>query len=116
MNESYLGAPASKGSTDDGAIPVNVSDIVRASVTAGFAKLVDEVKKYAPVMYAPTAKGAALARPLRTTPNMTRSRPNVATTSLSHSPGLLRTWLEALTAGRENMTLAMITQTTAPAT
>ena len=38
------------GSTDAGAMPANVSDSVRASVTAGLAKLVDDVKKYAPVM------------------------------------------------------------------
>jgi hypothetical protein len=33
------------GATDPGAMPANVSDSVRASVTAGLAKLVDEVKK-----------------------------------------------------------------------
>ena len=30
---------------DDGAMPANVSDIVRAMVTAGLAKLVDEVNQ-----------------------------------------------------------------------
>ena len=30
---------------DDGLMPANVSDNVRATVTAGLAKLVDEVKK-----------------------------------------------------------------------
>ena len=39
-----------KGKTDASTIPVNVSDNVRASVTAGLAKLVDDVKKEAPVM------------------------------------------------------------------
>jgi hypothetical protein len=33
------------GATDPGAMPEKVSDRVRASVTAGLAKLVDEVKK-----------------------------------------------------------------------
>ena len=49
---------STNGTMDDGAIPAKVSDSVRARVTAGLAKLVDEVKKYAPVMYAPTANGA----------------------------------------------------------
>jgi hypothetical protein len=30
---------------DDGAIPAKLSDSVRATVTAGLAKLVDDVKK-----------------------------------------------------------------------
>src|SRR6185503_10051676 len=69
------------GVTDDGAMPANVSESVRATVTAGLAKLVDDVKKYAPVMYAPTANGAEDERPARTTPKITRSKPKVATTS-----------------------------------
>lgn len=36
--------------TEPGAMPANVSDSVRAAVTAGLAKLVEEVKKYAPPM------------------------------------------------------------------
>lgn len=36
--------------TDDGSIPANVSVKARAIVTAGFAKLVDDVKKYAAPM------------------------------------------------------------------
>ncbi len=36
--------------TDAGAMPANVSDSMRATVTAGFAKLVELVKKYAAVM------------------------------------------------------------------
>jgi hypothetical protein len=38
------------GATDPGLMPENVLERVRARVTAGFAKLVDEVKKYAPVI------------------------------------------------------------------
>ena len=36
--------------TDDGAMPANVFESIRANVTAGFAKLVDDVKKYAAAM------------------------------------------------------------------
>jgi hypothetical protein len=38
---------AIKGATELGAMPAKVSDSVLATVTAGLAKLVDEVKKYA---------------------------------------------------------------------
>jgi hypothetical protein len=38
---------AIKGITEVGAIPAKVSESVLATVTTGFAKLVDEVKKYA---------------------------------------------------------------------
>ena len=53
---------------DDGLMPANVSESVRAMVTAGLANDVDEVKKYAPPIHAPTANGTALARPDRTMP------------------------------------------------
>jgi hypothetical protein len=36
---------AKKGATEAGLMPVNVLDSVRAKVTAGLAKLVDDVKK-----------------------------------------------------------------------
>ena len=38
-----------------GEIPAKEFEKVRAIVTAGFAKLVEEVKKYAPAMYEATA-------------------------------------------------------------
>jgi hypothetical protein len=38
---------AINGATELGAIPAKVSESVLATVTAGFAKLVEEVKKYA---------------------------------------------------------------------
>ena len=41
---------ATNGGTDDGVMPANVWERVRASVTAGLAKLVEAVKKYAPPM------------------------------------------------------------------
>src|SRR5680860_1240338 len=96
---------------DDGAMPAKVSDKVRATVTAGLAKLVDEVKKYAPPIHAPTANGTAAARPVRTQPLMTSSSLMVATTSESQSAGDDRTLVEASMAGSSNITLA----TTAPA-
>jgi hypothetical protein len=36
--------------TDSGAMPVNVSDSIRETVTAGLAKLVELVNQYAAVM------------------------------------------------------------------
>ena len=36
--------------TEDGAMPVNVSENIRATVTAGLAKLVELVNQYAAVM------------------------------------------------------------------
>ena len=38
---------ATKGSTEDGAMPAKVSENMRPTVIAGLAKLVEEVKKYA---------------------------------------------------------------------
>ncbi len=58
-----------------GAIPEKVSVMVRAIVTAGLAKLVDEVNQYAAVMYPPTAKATRSALLERTVPKtMTSNR------------------------------------------
>jgi hypothetical protein len=54
-----------------GAMLANVLVIVRPMVTAGFAKLVEDVNQYAAVMYPPTANAASPARPDRTTPRIT---------------------------------------------
>jgi hypothetical protein len=43
-------------------MPEKVSVAARASVTAGFAKEVEAVNQYAPMMYAPTANGTAADR------------------------------------------------------
>ena len=102
--------------TERGAMPAKVSLIVRASVTAGFAKLVEDVNQYAAVMYAPTANGATDARPERTTPNTTSSSPKVAIPSPSQSPLPVRALVDQSTAGSENMRLASSVPTTAPAT
>src|SRR5579872_7173440 len=91
---------------DDGRMPANVFETVRPTVTAGLAKLVEEVKKYAPPMYAATAKGATDARPVRTTAKMTTTRPNVATTSASHSGPDERVFVDDSKVGRANMALA----------
>jgi hypothetical protein len=52
---------------------------------------------------APTANGAAELRPPRVTPKTTSTRLKAAMTSPSPGPGLLRTWVDRLTAGNENM-------------
>src|ERR1700737_2278926 len=72
-----------KPGTSTGRMPEKVFVAARAIVTAGFAKLVEEVNQYAAVMYAPTANGTAVAR-LRATPQMTASKPKVATNSLQN--------------------------------
>ena len=92
---------------DDGLIPAKVSDSVRATVTAGLAKLVDDVNQYAPPIQTPTANGTADARPVRTHPWMTSSNPIVATTSDSQSAPDDRLCVDRRTAGRLNMRLAM---------
>jgi hypothetical protein len=54
--------------TDSGAIPANVLLKLRATVTAGLANEVDEVKKYAPVIQAATVNGTKFARCARIVP------------------------------------------------
>src|SRR6266545_6493459 len=96
--------------TDAGSMPAKLFERVRPTVTAGLAKLVDDVNQYAPPIQMPTAKGTTLARPVRTQPWMTSSSPTVATISDSHRPPDERAVLDTSMAGRSNMTLA----TTAP--
>src|SRR4051794_6699749 len=107
---------ATKGGTDDGRMPANVSLSMRAIVTAGFANDVDDVNQYADAMYAPTANGATLARPDRTIPKITNSRPMVATNSPSHSAPDERVWVERVIASRSNMRLATTAPTQPPTT
>ena len=66
-------------------------------------------------MYAPTANGATDARPERTTPKMTRTRPKVATTSASQSGPDERVLVDASKVGRANMALASSAPPSAPA-
>ena len=62
-------------------MPAKLSLNIRPIVIAGFAKLVELVKKYAAPMYAPTAAGANCARPERTREKISRTSPAVATIS-----------------------------------
>ena len=68
--------------TSGGRMPVKVSVIARAMVTAGFANDVEAVNQYAAVMYAPTANGTTVER-RREQPQIVASRPKVATASLN---------------------------------
>src|SRR5258706_11043956 len=92
-----------KTGADYGLMPANVSENMRAIVTAGLAKLVDDVNQYAPPIHTPTANGTADARPARTQPWITNSKPIVATTSDSHSAPEERTRVDRSTAGKLNI-------------
>src|SRR5688572_3455395 len=76
-----------------GLMPAKVVVNPRASVTAGFANEVDAVNQYAAAMYAPTAAGADQARAL-SQESTTKTRPAVATISLSHWPELERSFAD----------------------
>src|SRR5215472_16070229 len=71
-----------KPGASTGRIPANVSDAARASVTAGLANEVEAVNQYAPLMYAPTAKGTTAEERRRAQPQMMERSPNVAINSL----------------------------------
>src|SRR3954452_21535099 len=86
--------------TDVQSMPANVFVSVRPMVTAGLAKLVDEVNQYAAAMYPATANGTVALRPDRTIPTITISNPNVATTSLTARSAEDRTWVDIVTASR----------------
>ena len=103
-----------KPGADSGAIPANELERVRAIVTAGFAKEVEEVAKYAAVMYPATAKGAMTCRPDVATPKTIMRRPNVATISPSQMPPPERTCVERFTASSPNIRFAMIAPITPP--
>src|SRR5687767_9877482 len=83
-----------KPGTSTGRIPANVSLAARARVTAGLANDVEAVNQYAAVMYAATANGTAAVRS-RAHPQITASRPNVATNSLNICAGPWRVCREA---------------------
>jgi hypothetical protein len=67
-------------------------------------------------MYAPTAAGAVLTRPLRAREKMTSSRPSVAIASARRCGPLARWCVEMLIALSANMVLAVIAPVTQPAT
>ena len=101
--------------TEAGAMPAKVSVRDRPMVTAGLAKDVDDVKKYAAPIHAGTSAGPRLPRPVRVSAPMTSSRPAVATTSPSQMLPPVRTFAEAVTAGSENIRFARIAPAHAPA-
>src|SRR5690349_21612211 len=102
--------------TDSGAMPANVSDSERATVTAGLAKLVELVNQYAAVMYPPTANATASARGDLRVPSTTRTSPNVATASARRTPLPLRSRPDTSIASRSNIRLATTTPTNPPTT
>jgi len=63
---------------EEGAIPVNELVNMRPTVMAGLAKLVDEVKKYAAVMYDATPAGTIAVSPDRISPKIKRTKMAVA--------------------------------------
>ena len=101
---------------DEGAIPAKVSENIRPMVMAGLAKLVEDVKKYAAPMYAPTAAGAARLRPDRASAKITRIRPRVAMISDRKCAGVARCLAEMLTAAWANIRFASTAPAMHPAT
>src|ERR1022692_5072158 len=93
---------AMNAGTEDGAIPAKVSENIRPTAIAGLAKLVEDVKKYAAPIYAPTAAGAARLRPDRASAKITRMRPTVATISDRKCAGVARCLAEMVTRSEEH--------------
>lgn len=91
-----------------GEIPAKVSEKVRATVTAGLAKLVEEVKKYAPAIYAATASATHCSFRDLTTPIITISRPKVAMISDNQICQPVRCFVDQLTTSSSNIRLAAI--------
>src|SRR5882757_3604156 len=107
---------AMNAGTEDGAIPAKVSENIRPTVIAGLAKLVEDVKKYAAPIYAPTAAGADRLRPDRASAKITRINPRVAMISDRKWAGVARCFAEMLTASWANIRFASIAPTVQPAT
>ena len=98
----------------DGDMPAKESETVRATVTAGLAKLVDEVKKYAPAMYAATANAIHCSLWDLTTPIITIKRPKVAMASDNQISHPVRSFVDQLTMSSSNIRLAAIAPDAAP--
>src|SRR5439155_1728965 len=60
-------------------------------------------------------RGGAAQAVLRSSDSTRKTRPNVATTSLNHCPGLLRAVTDACNSGRSNIACAPSTPSRAPA-
>src|SRR3954470_20319074 len=103
-----------KPGSEAGAMPAKGSVKARPIVTAGLAKLVEEVNQYAAPMYAPTAAGATAARPDRARAKISSRRPVVATTSPSHRGPLLRCLVDNVTGARLNIRFARTAPPIAP--
>ena len=85
--------------TEAGAIPAKVSLNMRAMVTAGLAKEVEEVNQYAAPIQAATEAADSEARPVRARVRITAISPAVATSSPTHNPGAARACLGDLHRG-----------------
>ena len=89
-----------------GAIPPNVSENVRPTVTSGFANDVELVNQYAAPMYAPTAAADNAARPVLASVKINAINPAVATTSPTRWPVVNRSLVEISIAALSYMTFA----------
>ena len=107
---------AMNAGAEDGAMPAKVSENIRPTVMAGLAKLVEDVKKYAAPIYAPTAAGADRERPDRARAKITSRSPSVATISDRKCAGVARSLAEMLIAGWANIRFATTAPATQPAT
>src|SRR5271167_1925997 len=110
-----MSCAAMYGGADDGAMPAKVLEKTRPTVMAGFAKLVELVKKYAAAMYAPTAAGAAAPRRVRVSEKITRIRPSVAMTSAKSCAPVARCLVEIDTKAFSNIAFATIAPVMQPA-
>ena len=93
-----------------------MAESIRPTVIAGLAKLVEDVKKYAAPIYAPTAAGADRLRSERASAKITRISPRVAITSDRKWAGVARCFAEVLTAAWANIRFARTAPTIQPAT
>ena len=98
-----------KAKMDCGAIPEKESVNIRPMVTAGFAKDVEAVKKYALPIQAGTNIDAFSALVA-----ITKSNPKVATTSPIKVPAEERSWLEISSTLCWNIKFAVIVPEIAP--
>ena len=98
-------------------MPVNVSLSIRASVTAGFANAVEDVKRSAAAMNAPTETAMApLLRPARTIRKMSSTSTAVTAASDAMSGMPSRPFTESATAGRPKVRFAIMTPMAPPTT
>ena len=102
-----------KTGTPKGEIPVKVSENCLAIVTAGFAKLVEEVNQYAEAIYEPTKTGKfSLTNSLPR--KITKINPKVANISDKNCERSCRARVEIVTAGNSKIILATIHPKTPP--